>query len=149
MENGEFVQGEIYVVNYEENTFLGLPESTQEHCFDTWCKKASASGCSRVILRLLPDQFFPMHGNEKPYIHKQIPLEGEKPAMFRTKTKCYIELTEHWARLPEIEKMGVRQQAREHGIASGCDSWEVWFGSNHKLDSGSNTRKGNYGVGRG
>lgn len=145
----ESATGKVYLVDYDENLFLSYNQEGQDFCFETWAKKAAPMGCDMVVLRLHPDQWFPMHGHDKPYIFKQVPIAGEKPALFRTKSKFYVELTAEWNKLPEHEQLAVRQQAREAGMRSGCDAWEVWYGHTHKLDSGYNNQKGQHGVGRG
>lgn len=58
-----------YIVQYEEDLWMKMPQETQQHCKDTWIKFAEPLGLEEVVLRLIPDPVFPGFGKEKPYIH--------------------------------------------------------------------------------
>lgn len=61
--------GRIYLVNYDEDLWKAFDAESQQFCKDTWIKKATPiPGVKYVVLRLHPDDLFPMHGNEKPYV---------------------------------------------------------------------------------
>lgn len=131
--------GKAYLVDYDENAFLAFDEERQQDCIDAWTKRAGPLGCEVLAIRLRPDTIFPLHGHETPYIWRSIPLEGDKPALFRVDTVCYVNLTEAWHRLPDLEKLKQRQLAREAGMKSGADRWEVKMGT-AKMDEGRNKR---------
>ena len=66
----------IYLVEYLEDNWKGLPEATREFCKQQWIKRAEPlANVQFVVLRLLPDELFPMHGHEKPYIEWRHPIE--------------------------------------------------------------------------
>lgn len=83
----------VYLVRYDENLWLQLPETTREYCFEYWSKRARPLGAKIVTLQIIPDTIFPIHGHEMPYIaaQRQLALPDKEVFAVRTVTICDID----------------------------------------------------------
>jgi hypothetical protein len=65
----EVITGKVYLITYDEDVWLSLPKERQEFCKQTWLSKAEAIvAVQHVVLKLVPDELFPVNGHEKPYV---------------------------------------------------------------------------------
>jgi hypothetical protein len=69
--------GRLYLVEYDEEQWFAGSDETRAYCVETWIKKAKPLGARFFVLRLVPDELFPLRGNEAPYIHLREPIEQE------------------------------------------------------------------------
>lgn len=85
--------GGIWLVEYDEDDWKALPDATKDHCRDTWIKKASALKEVRfVVLKLIPDELFPMHGHEKPYVEWQHAIDRGPEKGYTVETLVAVQL---------------------------------------------------------
>lgn len=68
-----------YVIEYDEDLWESLPESSKDTCKGVWRKKAESLGVRWVGLRLVPDPMFPRGAREKPYIAWQHMFPEARP----------------------------------------------------------------------
>lgn len=125
----ETAGGGTYFVRYDENLFLAYDEEQRQQCYDMWTKKAIPLGCTRLTVQLLPDELFPTHGNEKPYIfyNEAISQPGARP--YKLVTIAFVEIDPIVFRdMSEIEGMSLRKEARDIAKRAGCDKWYLKLG---------------------
>lgn len=68
----EIVAGKAYLITYDEDLWKSYDDDGRQFCKDTWIKKATPMADVRfVVLKLVPDDLFPMHGHETPYVEWQ------------------------------------------------------------------------------
>lgn len=85
--------GKLCLVVYDEDLWLALPADRQAYCKEVWLTKASAlPDVVRVVLRLTPDELFPMHGHEKPYIAWQQDIDRPPECGFQVTTVVTVEV---------------------------------------------------------
>lgn len=83
--------GKIYLVHYDEDLWKAFNAEQQEFCKDTWLRKATAiDGIRFVVLKLVPDELFPMHGHEKPYVEWQVPIDAPPESGFTVETTVTV-----------------------------------------------------------
>ncbi len=68
----------MYLVEYDEDNWKGLPADRQEYCKTVWTQKAKWAGSSRIGLWLIPDPLFPSGDKERPYFVWQANIEQAK-----------------------------------------------------------------------
>lgn len=78
------VAGKAYLVRYSEDLWKRFDDRGQQYCKDTWIKWATPLDVEHVVLQLVPDEFFPIYGNEQPYIEWQHALDRTPPSGFTT-----------------------------------------------------------------
>lgn len=106
----------VYLVKYDENLWLQLPEATREFCFETWSKRARPLGCKIVTLQLIPDAIFPIHGHEAPYIVAQRQLALPEKEIFTVRTVTVCEIDSQWLQCAN-EKQFIDALARAERVA--------------------------------
>lgn len=70
----------VYLVCYNEDQWMRYSDKQKQECYDFWIKRAEPMEVEEAILRLYPDELFPQHGHELPYIawrHKFPPRDSK------------------------------------------------------------------------
>lgn len=93
------VAGKAYLVRYDENQWKRYDEAGRDFCKATWIKWATPLDVEHVVLQLVPDEFFPIHGNEQPYIEWQHRLDRTPPSGFTVET--LVTFTVHTSGTPD------------------------------------------------
>jgi hypothetical protein len=120
-----------YLVEYDEDQWLKYDKAGQEHCFETWAKKAKPMGAQFVVLRLIPDPLFPSGDKTIPYAARSYPVDQEtfNPITVTVTLKAQIHPDTYLNAL-DGERMKLTAAARvQLGMAAlgskGC-SYEIW-----------------------
>lgn len=83
--------GKIYLVNYDEDLWFKFDDEGRQFCKDTWIRKATPIPDVRfVVLKLHPDDLFPMHGKEKPYVEWQFEIDRPPECGFAIATTVTV-----------------------------------------------------------
>jgi len=132
--------GKLYLVNYEEDQWMKYDDDGREFCWQSWIKWATPLKCTKVVLRLIPDELFPMHGNEMPYLLER-DIEGVAHLdPFKVKIIAYIDINpDVWK--TDADKMDAREAAKAFGAKMPVDEFKIAIG-NVRLDVGSGTGHG-------
>jgi hypothetical protein len=119
-----------YLVEYDEDLWNKYDKAGQEHCFETWAKKAKPMGAQFVVLRLIPDALFPSGDKTIPYVARSYPVDQEtfNPVTVTVKLSAQIH-ADTWANALDGERMKLTAAARTQlGMAAlgtvGC-SYEI------------------------
>jgi hypothetical protein len=119
-----------YLVEYDEDQWLKYDKAGQEHCFETWAKKAKPMGAQFVVLKLVPDPVFPSSDKIIPYVFRSYPVELEtfNPVTVTVKLTAAID-ADTWGHASEGDryklKLAARQQLAMHAMASPGCSYEI------------------------
>jgi hypothetical protein len=134
---GATVSGSVYLVSYDENAWKASSDELRRAGLRVWNDRARANGCRMVTLRLVPDELFPMHGNDKAYIALTEPVLGVDVKEVTVSTLAYANIDPRaWETATTAErKQELRDAAMEAGRNSGCDRWYVMLGRT-TLDQG-------------
>lgn len=89
----EVKSGKLYLIRYGEDLWKSLDAERQQHCKDTWLRHAKDTDAARIALQLIPDELFPMHGNEKPYIEWQEVIDRPPDCGFTSEVVATFTLT--------------------------------------------------------
>jgi hypothetical protein len=120
-----------YLVEYDEDLWNRYDKAGQEHCFETWAKKAKPMGAVFVVLRLVPDPVFPSGDKTIPYVARSYPVEQDtfNPINITVQLKAEIH-KDTWANALEGDRMKLKTDARQQlGMhAMGCKgcSYEIF-----------------------
>jgi len=83
--------GKSCLIEVDEDYWLSLPDDRQVYCKEVWTEKARQQpDTARVVLRLIPDALFPMHGHDKPYIAWQADIDRPPECGFTVDTVVTI-----------------------------------------------------------
>lgn len=121
------VGGGQYFVVYDEDQFLAYSPEDQEWCYSQWEKKAIPMHCTQLVVQLVPDALFPVHGHDKPYIFMKRDIAGAPgvPA-FKVMTIAVVTINmDVFAKQTELERMQTREAARVAAKKAGCDQWHI------------------------
>lgn len=102
-----------YLVEYDEDLWSKYDKAGQEHCFETWAKKAKPMGAQFVVLRLIPDALFPSGDRTIPYVARSYPVDHEtfNPVTVTVKLSAQIH-ADTWANALDGERMKLTAAAR-------------------------------------
>jgi hypothetical protein len=123
----ETAEGGQYFVGYDEDLFLSFDDEQREVCYQAWEKKAIPLHCTMLVVQLIPDPFFPVHGHDKPYVYMKRDI-ANAPGVpdFTVTTICVVTINmDKFAKQTELERAQVRTKARHAAINGGCDRWHL------------------------
>ena len=106
--------GKLYLVEFDEEQWLTTPEETQRYCVDTWIKKAKPLGARWLVLRLIPDELFPLRGNDAPYIHLREPIEQAPERGYVIKGTMEVHVCSDEPYLSPVIRMSVTKAMRAY-----------------------------------
>lgn len=128
-------QGSVYLVDYNEDLWLSFDDEGRQYCKDTWYKKAEViPGCKFVTLRLIPDDLFPMHGHEKPYVAWQQSIERAMPNGFVIDVQVTVTVEGDGRYVDPIKRMRI-SKALEGTAATGTP-WRIINAAGNVLEHG-------------
>jgi hypothetical protein len=119
-----------YLVEYDEDQWLKYDKEGQEHCFDTWIRKAKPMGALFVVLRLIPDPLFPSTDKVVPYVVRSQPVEQETFNPIHISVRlCAMIHDSTWEQALDGERMKLKADARNqlgmHGLGTVGASYEI------------------------
>lgn len=127
----ESQSGGIYLVEYSEDLWYDLPDATKDHCRSEWIKKATAMKEVRfVVLKLLPDDLFPMHGHELPYVHWQHAIDRGNECGYTYAAGVGVKLNKGTEFTPLLRSR-IESELREK-FPKGT-VWQVWSAADQPL----------------
>lgn len=123
----ETAGGGQYFVAYREDDFLAFDEEQREFCYQAWEAKAVPLQCTMLVVQLIPDPVFPIHGHDKPYVYMKRDI-ADAPGVpdFTVHTVCIVSINmDKFAKQTEHERAQVRAAARHAAINGHCDRWNL------------------------
>lgn len=86
--------GKLYLIHMEEDLWKGLDPDRQAFCKAQWTEKATAIPEVRfVVLKLVPDELFPVHGHDKPYVEWQEAIDRPPECGFERRVELTLCIT--------------------------------------------------------
>jgi hypothetical protein len=117
--------GKYYLVNYHEDQWYRYDEAGQEFCWAHWIKCATPLGCVKVCLRLIPDELFPTHGHDKPYVIERAIEQRGRGDDCSVRIEAHIEINQEKYR---DNITAGRAAAKAIGDKLPVDSYRVYLG---------------------
>lgn len=134
----EIADGRVYMVNYSEDLWKAFDAEGQQFCKDTWIKKATPiANIKYVVLRLIPDELFPMHGHETPYVEWQHEIERAPECGFTLEATFTVCVPyQHKQDIPVNMYMDIRKKIRAAAVVKE-GHWQIVSKGGNVLDHGS------------
>lgn len=129
------VVGLTYLVEYDEDTWLTMSEERREFCKAEWRKRAKpAKDVRHLALRLVPDELFPVHGRDRPYIAWQEPVDKPPPEGFTVTAVLDVQLIGNDTHIDPVRRALI-SRAMEDKAAPGTP-WRILNKAGDVLEHG-------------